>query len=246
MYDGETWTDAGRDYLERLDALTGTRRKRLREGLWATGEGLWFEGFGTDAHVTDTAEYDPALPVFLGVDPGVFTGAVAFQVRETDGVQRVNVFADYLSEGKDARSNARAIRTLLAERCEGKLATGYCDPAGGARNPIGPTVLAEYAAMGLVLRPWAAANPSVADSLTNVEMLLLPRSGQPQLTVHPRCRSLTDAFVSYRRARRGDQWVDYPEDPQHPAEDLIDSLRGGLWAKLRTRKVAVYTGSQSR
>jgi hypothetical protein len=76
----------------------------------------------------------------------------------------------------------------------------------------------------------------VADSLTNVELLLTPIEGAPLLTIHPRCRALTDAFLSYRRAKRADQWVDYPEDPQHPSEDLIDSLRGGLWPQFRARQ----------
>jgi hypothetical protein len=33
---------------------------------------------------------------------------------------------------------------------------------------------------------------------------------------------------NYRRAKRGGQWQDWPEDPQHPHEELVDALRGGL------------------
>ena len=47
--------------------------------------------------------------------------------------------------------------------------------------------------------------------------------------IHPRCTKLKAAFQNYRRKRtsRGD-WLDEPEDPQHPHEDLIDALRGGV------------------
>jgi hypothetical protein len=35
-----------------------------------------------------------------------------------------------------------------------------------------------------------------------------------------------------RQRRPNGQWIDKPMDPQHPHEDLIDSLRGGLLAKF--------------
>jgi hypothetical protein len=54
----------------------------------------------------------------------------------------------------------------------------------------------------------------------------------PKLLIHPRCRNLIDAFANYKRKRRGGQWIDDPEDPQHPYEDLIDSLRSGLLDKF--------------
>jgi hypothetical protein len=47
------------------------------------------------------------------------------------------------------------------------------------------------------------------------------------LVIHPRCIHLKDAFVNYRRQRRGGQWVDFPADG-HPEEDLMDALRGGI------------------
>ena len=39
---------------------------------------------------------------------------------------------------------------------------------------------------------------------------------------------LITAFQCYARARRSGQWMDYALDPQHPHEDLIDPLAGGL------------------
>ncbi len=34
------------------------------------------------------------------------------------------------------------------------------------------------------------------------------------------------------RAKRGGQWADFPEDPQHPHEDVMDALRGVLFARF--------------
>ena len=142
--------------------------------------------------------------------------------------ETIHVFADYLAEGRSAEANARAIRDLASDRCQGLFRHATTDPAGKSRNAIGPTVLAEYARAGLILNPWP--HGSVADALALLESFVVPSVGPTQLLVHPRCKALIDAFQGYRRAKRGGQWLDRPEDPQHPHEDLIDALRGGLRA----------------
>jgi len=194
-------------------------------------DGVWFPSFDAATHVADSAEYDPALPVRVAIDSGVFTGAVFFQVKATyspEGpIDEVHVFADYLAEGLSAESNARAIIELARTRCNGRIDVASTDPAGGSRNPVGPTVIAEYERAGLrPLRRWPLA--SVADGLALVESFACPADGRPRLTIHPRCEALTRGMRNYRRAKRGGQWQDYPEDPQHPHEDLVDALRGGL------------------
>ena len=63
----------------------------------------------------------------------------------------------------------------------------------------------------------------VLDGLDTLELLL--ESGD--LTIHPRCVRLKDAFRNYCRQRRGGQWIDFPADG-HPEEDLMDALRGGV------------------
>ena len=47
--------------------------------------------------------------------------------------------------------------------------------------------------------------------------------------IHPRCAALKTAFQNYTRRRTGrGGWLDKPADPQHPHEDLMDALRGGV------------------
>lgn len=199
--------------------------------LGPRADGLWFPGFSTATHVSEAAEYDPSLPVCFPIDSGVFTGAVAFQVRPSrdGGPPLVTCFWDYLAEGVPARQAAMQMMAGLAGRVGTKLKV-KTDPAGGARNPVGPTVIAEYRAEGLKAEPWPLG--SVADALALVESLLTPASGSPRLLIHPRCVRLIQALQHYRRAKRGGQWQDYPEDPQHPHEDLVDALRGGLRAEF--------------
>ena len=46
-------TPAGKDYLGKLDRLTGVRLLRLRDGLWVAAEGLIFEEWDPDVHLVD-------------------------------------------------------------------------------------------------------------------------------------------------------------------------------------------------
>ncbi len=194
-------------------------------------DGLWFPTFGEDSHVGIRAEYDGSLPVHLAIDSGVFTGAIFFQVARpltsSGPIEEIRVFADYLAENIPAEQNAYRLLSVAREVCNGRLDTVSTDPAGGARNPVGPTVIGEYERVGLrPLRRWPMG--AVADGLALVESFLQPADGRSRLMIHPRCGATIRALQNYRRAKRSGQWQDYPEDPQHPHEDLVDALRGGL------------------
>ena len=62
----------------------------------------------------------------------------------------------------------------------------------------------------------------VLDGLDTIEVLL--ETGN--LTIHPRCARLKEAFGNYCKKHRGSEWLDYPADG-HPEEDMMDALRGG-------------------
>jgi hypothetical protein len=197
--------------------------------------GVWFTMFDEPLHVTPTAEFHPHFPVHVSVDSGVYTGAVWFQLRprsDNRGV-RVTVFADYLSEGLSAEASATQICRQSESLCG--IAWNYrarvsTDPSGKARTAIGPTVRGEYLKAGLKgrndLESWPDGKKS--DGLQLVEALLRSADDTVGLTIHPRCRHLIRALQCYARAKRGTQWMDYAQDPQHPHEDLIDPLAGAL------------------
>lgn len=233
------WTPEGEAYRARLGRLTGARRKRLFEGMWAAGEAQWFDRFG-EGHVSVEAEYDPTLPVHLAVDSGVHTGAVWFQVHGGGEDSRVRVFASYYAFNRSAFDVGREIIAQTARvtggRMIGRFDRGTTDPAGNAATGIGTSVLKEYARAGLILSPWPSHPGSVIDGLALIESFV--SVDPPALLVHPRCTELVDAFANYRRAKRGGQFIDRPEDPQHPHEDLMDALRGGLMDKFPAGRVA--------
>ncbi len=196
--------------------------------------GVWFTMFDEQLHVTPAAEFDRYLPVHLAIDPGVHTGAVWFQIGRKDdrGGCEVRVFADYFAEGVSAESNARAIERRSQGLCGVGLdrARVSIDPSGNARTAVGPTVRGEFERAGCKGRDGLESWPTgkKIDGLNLVEALLKSADNSINLTIHPRCRHLILAMQCYSRAKRGNQLMDYAEDPQHPHEDLIDPLCGGL------------------
>lgn len=195
-------------------------------------EGAWFPGFSVGRHVSPAARYVPDFPVHLAIDCGVsrHTGAVFFQVFP-DASDRyrvdVRVFADYYAEGLYSAANAGAIRDLAFKVCGGNVARVRLDPASTARTGVGPAAEAEYVRVfGYLVANWPL-HP-VTDGLDLIDVMLGSDAKAPELKIHPDCRHVIHAFKNYQRAASGGEWLSQPKDPQHPAEELMDALRGGL------------------
>ncbi len=233
MWDGKGWTLAGLSYLDTLNRLTGIRRKRLLEGLWVQGEGVWFDTFDPSVHVTEKAEYDAKYKTVLAIDTGLRTGAVWFQLREAwDGSTQVYVFADYFADGaeRDIKAYGKALE-ILSTTGGRRIDRIVHDPAGTHREDAGPSSIGEFLRAGIQrLEPWPLF--SVRNGLDLVESFVGGTTETPPaaLFVHPRCTNLVNAFAGYQRKRMNGVWMDEPQDPQHPYEDLMDALRGGLVA----------------
>jgi hypothetical protein len=197
--------------------------------------GTWFTMFDEVKHVTELAVYDPRYPVHVAVDSGVHCGAVWFQVLPPTGgsSHNIRVIGDYYREGVSAESNAQAIKARTHELCglaPWKLRVSH-DPAGDSRTPMGYTVRSEFERAGLVghngrLDSWGPAKKQ--EGLQLVEALLESADLKISLFIHPRCTHLIRAFQGYARAMVDNQLMDYEKDPQHPFEELIDPLCGGL------------------
>jgi len=227
-----------REFLHQIVGLyenTRLGRQEIHAEILETSDGAWFTSFDPARHVTEAAEYDPRYPVHLAIDAGssTHTAAVWFQVRSgwrvagTGWRERgVTVFGDYHSEGRFSEANARAIQARSDELpSRGRLDTVRLDPAASARSGLGPTAYGEYERVfgARILNRWPPHR--VADGLDQVEILL--ETGC--LLIHPRCTLLKAAFQNYvRKQSHSGEWLDEPVDPQHPHEDLMDALRGGI------------------
>jgi hypothetical protein len=224
----------------------GTRlgQQELLGLLLGVSEGVWFRAFDPARHVTAAAEYDPTLPVHLAIDAGVSDhhAAVWYQVRSildpavrspTGWVisedprrrDRVTVFGDYHSQGLSSAQAARAIHQHgLSLPSAGRLESVRLDPYGLPSTGAGITAFHEFVRVfGSLTDRWPKHR--VLDGLDQLEVLLESMC----LLIHPRCELLTSAFQSYSRIQlRSGEWINEPKDPQHPHEDLMDALRGGI------------------
>lgn len=63
-------TVEGAAYMARLDGLTGVRRLRLRDGIWAASEGVIYDGWDESKHIIDRFDVPNDWPRFWAVDFG--------------------------------------------------------------------------------------------------------------------------------------------------------------------------------
>lgn len=110
MPDGtHSLTDRGRDYIAKLDALTGVRYWRLRKGLWVAAEGVIFEDFDPAVHMIDTM---PAgwrdWPRYWSIDFGFVNPFVCqFWAEDPDG--RLYLYREIYRTGRTVDQLAHEI-----------------------------------------------------------------------------------------------------------------------------------------
>jgi phage terminase large subunit-like protein len=138
----------------------------------------------------------------------------------------IAVFGEWHGEGFYSEAAAKAIRAHgdTLPGAGGFPDTVRLDPASSARSGLGPAAYGEFERVfgASVLGRWPQHR--VADGLDQVEVLL----DTGCLIIHPRCQKLKAAFQNYARAQRAGEWMDFPKETQHPHEDLLDALRGGI------------------
>ncbi len=237
--------------IESLIQKVKTTSKRVFEADYLCkgpkADGIWFTNFDPAKNVTIDAVYNPRLPVWRAIDSGVFTGAVWFQLEAIGSDWLCTVFADYLSEGLSAEVNAREIHRITDSTCGLNPRAGMrttTDPAGKSRNAIGPSVISEYERVIGRLEHWPLVR--VPDSLALLEPFVADATGKSWLKIHPSCKQTINGLLTYQRGGKAPQWSDYPKDPQHPAEDIVDALRGGLCSAFPNGRQAIYRGPTTK
>lgn len=79
-------TEKGAAYLAKLNQLTGVRRLRLQGGIWAAAEGVIYESFDPEIHVSKRKSLPREWPRLWSIDFG-FTNPFVWQqwARDPDG-----------------------------------------------------------------------------------------------------------------------------------------------------------------
>lgn len=109
-----TYTDAGREYLAKLDALTGVRRMRLRDGRWTAAEGVIYEDWDDTAHLVDRFDVPADWPRWWVVDFG-YTNPFVWQDWRQDPDGRLYLVREIYHTRRLVEDHARQIKAIVAE-----------------------------------------------------------------------------------------------------------------------------------
>lgn len=203
LFDPRTndWTEQGRNYMARLDALTGFRRDRLRLGIWTAAEGVVYPAFNRATHVVacDTDGWRHALAVDVGTRNPTAILTLAY------GSDRLHVGHEVYQRGM----SSDAIVDAVAERY---AATGA------------EFVVIDPSAAGLIQSlverniPVRKANNDVKVGISRVTSALAT------MTVDPGCVNLIEEFETYSYNTRATE----NDVPVKASDHALDALRYGV------------------
>lgn len=107
-------TERGREYMAKLDALTGVRYLRLRKGIWAAAEGVIYDEFSPDIHVIDQMPTGwESWPRYWSIDFG-FTNPFVCAMWAEDPDGRLYLYREFYMTGRTVDRHARDILDVVA------------------------------------------------------------------------------------------------------------------------------------
>jgi len=109
IYQGSTLTEYGAAYMEKLDALTGVRKLRLRGGVWAAAEGLVYDEFDPALHIhKHIGEPPQTWRRFWSIDFG-YTNPFVWQAWAVDPDGRMYLYKEIYQTKTLVEDHAKAI-----------------------------------------------------------------------------------------------------------------------------------------
>lgn len=103
-----SYTPDGKAYMEKLDALTGVRRMRLRDGRWTAAENVIYEEYDETVHVIDPFPVPEAWPRMWTIDFG-FTNPFVCQWWAIDPDGRLILYREIYMSRRTVDRHARDI-----------------------------------------------------------------------------------------------------------------------------------------
>jgi len=108
-------TDIGRDYIGKLDRLTGVRFLRLRKGIWAAAEGLIYEEWNSNVHLIDRFEIPNDWPRYWAIDFG-FRNPFVCQWWAEDPDGKLILYREIYHTNKTVRQHAKDILAIMKDK----------------------------------------------------------------------------------------------------------------------------------
>ena len=226
-----TPTQEGRTYLARLDGLTGVRRLRLRDGIWAAAEGVIYEEWDDAVHLVDPFPIPADWPRYWVVDFG-FVHPFVLQCWAKDDDGRLYLYREIFHTRRLVEDHAKQILSLVTDErgqwTEPRPQAVICDHDAEDR-----ATLQRHLGMGTI-----AASKNVSEGLQAVQKRLRKAGdGRPRLMILR--GSLVERDTELAEARKptctaeefgGYVWAVKPggelkEEPLKEQDDGMDALR---------------------
>ncbi|HEY6793393.1 MAG TPA: hypothetical protein VI248_01780 [Kineosporiaceae bacterium] len=174
-------TEAGLAYLEILGKLTGVRRLRLKDGLWAAAEGVIYDEWQDAVHLIDPFEVPAGWTRWWSVDFG-YVHPFVLQCWAEDDDGRLYLYREIYMTDRLVEDHARTI--LDAVR----------DEQGGWTEPRPRAVICDHDAEGRATlerhlgMSTVAANKNVTEGIQAFAGRLRPAGdGKPRLFIMRGC-----------------------------------------------------------
>jgi len=206
-------TAQGKRTLGILDNLTGVRRKRLLEGIWATSEGAVYDMFDPGIHVTTRPDSEMQR-WHLAMDEGYTNPAVILLVGvDADG--RIHIRREFYRRG--------VLQSAVVSQALDWWNTYRCEMAAVDNSAAGLIADLQDAGANAI-----GAKGRVLDGITTVQDLLrVQGDGRPRLTVEPECVETINEFESYCWKPEKDEPVKLYDHAMDALRYLIYSISGG-------------------
>jgi len=197
-------TEQGRRTLSRLGALTGVRRKRLLDGVWATAEGAVYDMFDHDIHVK-TRDPEEMKVWYLCQDEGYTHPAVILLVGE-DSDGRHHIFKEFYKTGV-----LQEFVVAQAKEWADEYGVSLDAVDGAASGLIADLKDKGVAALG--------AKAGVFESIQMVQnRMRVQGDGKPRVTIDPDCVNSINDFESY-------VWKPEKDEPVKENDHAPDAYR---------------------
>jgi PBSX family phage terminase large subunit len=172
-----TQTPQGAQYMAKLRALTGVRKLRLLDGIWAAAEGVIYETFDPGLHVLDRFEIPDDWARYWVVDFG-HTNPFVLQCWAQDGDGRLYLYREIYHTRRLVEDHAATILSHVTDDdgnwTEPRPKAIICD-----HDAEGRATLVKYLGMSTT-----AAKKTVSDGIEAVQARLRPQDdGRPRLFV---------------------------------------------------------------
>lgn len=106
-------TVRGASYLSKLDALTGVRRLRLRDGLWVAAEGIIYPEYDPARHLIDRFEIPPSWDRYWTIDFG-FVNPFVLQCWAENPDGRLFRYREIYMTQRTVSAHARQLLGILS------------------------------------------------------------------------------------------------------------------------------------